>query len=84
MNLIGITFIINNIQKYKVKSNCFCEGYLHELLNYPRSGLIEKKLFKGDIVELKEEWSNFYGSYLRVIKNDIYYDILHSNLEMIL
>lgn len=72
-----------NCLKYKVKEDCFCEGYLHEICNYPRPGLKEMKLLKDDIVVLDKEWSNFYGSYLRVIKNDNKYDIKHKYLEQI-
>jgi hypothetical protein len=68
------------MKKFKVKVDCFCEGYLHEKLNYPRKGLIEKKLLKDDIVEFKEEWSNFYGSYIRVVKDGKHYDMLRENL----
>lgn len=71
------------IKTYKVKVDCFCEGYLHELLNYYRKGLIEKKLHKDDIVEFDMEWSNFYGSYIRVEKDGIKYDIPHEKLELI-
>ena len=71
------------MRKFKVKDDCFCEGYLHEKFNYPREGLVEKKLLKDDDVELKEEWSNFYGSYMRVIKDGKTYDILHKNLQEI-
>ncbi len=71
------------MRKFKVTQDSFCEGYLHEKYNYPREGLVEKKLLKGDEVELKEEWSNFYGSYLRVIKGGKTYDMLHKNLEEI-
>ena len=71
------------IKKYKVIKDCFCEYYLHELLNYPRSGLKELKLCKDDEVELIKEWSNFYGYYLRVKKNDEIYDINPSNLKLI-
>jgi len=71
------------MKKYKVKEDCFCEHYLHEITNYPREGLVEKKLLKNDIVEIEKEWSNFYGNYLRVTKDDTYYDIPHNKLEEI-
>ena len=72
------------IRKFKVRNDCFCEGYLHEkFVNYRNKNLVEKKLIKDDIVELKEEWSNFYGSYMRVIKDGKTYDILHKNLQEI-
>lgn len=69
------------MRKFRVKQDCFCEGYLHEMFNYPREGLVEKKLYKDDMVKLKEEWSNFYGSYLRVVKDGKHYDMLPKNLE---
>ena len=78
-----LTNKLNKMRKFKVKEDCFCEGYLHEKFNYPREGLIEKKLLKDDEVELKEEWSNFYGSYMRVIKDGKNYDILHKYLQEI-
>lgn len=71
------------MEKYKVKEDCFCEGYLHEVTNYPRPGLVERKLQKDDEVELEKEWSNFYGSYLRVKKDNISYDIPARKLEKI-
>lgn len=71
------------MRKYKVLEDCFCEGYLHERLNYPRQGLVEKKLLKDDEVELEYEWSNCYGTYLRVIKDGKTYDIKHKYLIQI-
>lgn len=71
------------MRKFRVKEDCFCEGYLYEKFNYYREGLVEKRLHKDDVVELKEEWSNFYGKYLRVIKDGENYDMLHKNLEEI-
>lgn len=70
-------------KKYLVKQNCYCEGYLHEITNYPRKGLEVKLLNKGDIVELDKKWNNFYGSYIRVIKNNVMYDIKPEYLEEI-
>lgn len=69
------------MENYQLKEDCFCEGYLHEMLRYPRKGLVEKKLYKDDIVEFKEEWGNFYGYYFRVIKDGIEYDIPPSKLK---
>jgi hypothetical protein len=71
------------MKKFRVKEDCFCEGYLHEKINYPRPGLIEMKLYKNDIVEFFNEWSNLYGSYIRVIKDGKHYDMLSKNLEEI-
>jgi hypothetical protein len=63
-----------------IKSDCFCEGYLHELSKYPRPGLVEKKLKAGDIVELVLTWNNFYGYYVRVQKDGVIYDIKPENI----
>lgn len=73
------------MRKFEVLEDCLCEGYLHERLNYPREGLVERKLKKGDIVEYVEEWSNFYGYYIRVrVPNEDYgYDISPSKLREI-
>ena len=70
-------------RKFTVKKDCFCERYLYEKINYPREGLVEKKLLKGEEVILKEEWSNLYGSYLRVTRDGKNYDMIHENLEEI-
>lgn len=67
--------------KYICIKDCFCEHYLHEITNYPRPGLVEKKLNKGDIVILIEKWSNMYGYYYTVEKDGIMYDINPLNLE---
>lgn len=69
--------------KYEVKEDCYCEHYLHESTNYPRKGLVEKKLKKGDIVDLKEKWSNLYGTYMRVLKDNVEYDIFPKHLKLI-
>lgn len=71
--------------KYIVLEDCFCEHYIHEITNYPRPGLVELKLFKGEEVILVNEWSNFYGSYIRVKKegNDQVYDIPPHKLQKI-
>ena len=69
------------MRRFIVKEDCFCQGYLHEKFNYPREGLIEKKLIKGDEVVFKEEWQNLYGKYIRVIKDGKSYDILPEKLQ---
>jgi hypothetical protein len=69
--------------KYRVNQECFCEGYLHEKINYPRPGLKERKLQKGDEVEHVHEWSNLYGTYIRVRKDGIEYDIPPDKLTKI-
>ena len=67
----------------EVKKNCFCEGYLHELLRYYRSGLVEKKFVTGEQFEVDKEWSNFYGSYYRVKVDGKLHDIDKSNCKII-
>ena len=66
---------------YRVLKDSYCEAYLHEKLHYPRPGLIEKKLTKDEIVELIDVWNNFYGTFYRVKKNDVWYDMLPENLK---
>lgn len=68
--------------KYIVLNDCYCQGYLYELMNYPREGLKEKKLKKGDIVEFVNEWQNFYGTYFRCKKDGITYDLLKEDVEL--
>lgn len=69
--------------KFKVKEDCLCEHYVHEISYYPRAGLVKKELKKDDEVEFKEKWNNFYGSFIRVTKGDEYYDIPQHKLEEI-
>ena len=68
-------------KEFEVTKDCFCEGYLHELFNYPRE-LKEKKLKKGVVVTFVKEWSNLYGRYYRVrsFGGDTF-DILPENLK---
>lgn len=68
------------MKKLKVTQDCLCQHYIHEKTKYPREGLVEKKLKKGEIVDFIKEWTNFYGTYWRVEKNDVTYDILPENL----
>ena len=72
-----------NTQKIKVTKDCLCEHYLHEILNYPRKGLVEKKFYKDEEFEVIEDWFNFYGSYYRVKVDDKYHDISKSNAKII-
>lgn len=65
---------------YRILNDCFCEGYLHELLRHYREDIEVKKLLKYDIVEYIDKWSNMYGSYIRVSKDGIIYDMLDKNL----
>lgn len=71
------------MKNYKVTEDCYCEGYLHELMNYPREGLKERKLLKGDEVTFKNEFSNFYGRYYTVVKAGISFDIPPHKLQRI-
>lgn len=65
----------------QVAKDCFCEGYLHEKINYPRPNLIERKLQKGAPVAFIQYWSNLYGSYVRVKdENNIEYDLKAENI----
>lgn len=80
-----LKLIFNEISKIKyiVLVDCYCEHYLHEKKNYPRPGLVERKLTKDDIVTFVEKYTNFYGCYYRVEKDGITYDILPHNLKQI-
>ena len=69
--------------KLEILKDCWCEGYLHEIRYYPREGLKEKILKKGDIVKFIREWWNLYGSYVRVEKDGIEYDVLLNNVKQI-
>lgn len=71
-----------SMKKYKVLEDCFCEGYLHELM-YPREGLKERKLTKGDEVIFKTEFQNFYGRFYRVEKDGVTFDIRPDKLQRI-
>ncbi len=66
---------------FKVKEDCFCEGYLSELAASSRSGLIEMKLNQGDEVQFVDEWSGLDETYFRVQKGNKKYDILPKYLE---
>jgi hypothetical protein len=67
----------------EVIKDCLCEHYVHEIMNYPRPGLVEKKFKSGETFEDVKEWSNFYGSYYRVKVGSIYHDISKSNAKII-
>lgn len=69
--------------KFRVKEDCFCSHYMHEITNYPRPGLKELKLKKGDEVEYIDTYTNFYGSYIRVTNGEDEMDILPQYLEEI-
>lgn len=67
----------------EVIKDCLCEHYVHEIMNYPRPGLVEKKFKVGETFEVDGEWSNFYGSYYRVKVDGRYHDISKNNVKII-
>lgn len=67
----------------EVKKDCLCEHYLHEVLNYYRPGLIEKRFKIGEQFEVVKEWSNFYGTYYRVEVDGKTHDIDMNNCKII-
>lgn len=71
------------MKKYKVKVDCFCEGYLNEITRHWREGIKERKLFKDDIVEFVREWKNLFGMYFTVRKDGVEYDIPPSKLILL-
>lgn len=59
-----------------------CAGDKHEMINYLRDGFKPKPaLPKGTILEVKEEWQNFYGTYYRCSHENGTYDIPKRNAE---
>ena len=57
-----------------------CAGDKHEMINYPREGFKPKPaLPKGTILEIKEEWQNFYGTYYRCSHENGTYDVPKRN-----
>ncbi|MFZ1704419.1 MAG: hypothetical protein WAT79_08725 [Saprospiraceae bacterium] len=50
----------------EVNENCFCEYYLNELTSHWRPGLKEKKLNKGNLVEVVGFTENLYGDFIKV------------------
>lgn len=70
-----------------VAKDCFCEHYIHEITNYPREGLKEKKLLVDEKVVFINHWKNFYGSYIRCKYKDTsdseYFDISPENLKYV-
>lgn len=76
--------MIQKDAKLTVIKDCPCLSYTNELLFHYRSSIQKRELNKGDIVTFVEEWSNCYGRYYRVHKeNDSYlYDIKPENLKV--
>ena len=67
----------------EVKKDCLCEHYRHELLNYYRPGLVEKRFKTGEQFEVVKEWQNFYGLYYRVKVDGKSHDIDINNCKII-
>lgn len=71
------------MQKMKVVNDCTCQHDEHEMFHHYREGLKIKGLKKDEEVEFVEEWSNLYGKYLRVKKDNEMYDIKPENLAVL-
>jgi len=69
------------MKKMIVLNDCTCQGDEYEMFFHWREGLRIKSLKKGEIVEFVKTWSNFYGNYDRIKKNNEDYDIKSGNLE---
>ena len=69
--------------KIKITAACCCEHDLHEITNYPRQGLTLQQFKAGDELEVKNEWTNCYGSYYRCQTAKGYADILTTKAEPI-
>lgn len=60
----------------ELTKDTMCAHDKHELVNYPCSWFKAKPtLPAGTVLEVKEEWSNFYGTYYRCETADGEYDI---------
>lgn len=68
------------MKTFTVTTDCFCEEYLHEVTNYPRPGLKEKKIQSGDKVVFIEDIHNLYGRFMLVEKESVRYTIKQQNL----
>jgi len=71
--------------KIEITKDCICEHYLHEIMDYPRTGLEKlKKDFKvGEQYKVDTKWSNFYGEYYRVKGDGLYHDVSVSNCKLL-
>lgn len=54
------------MKKIEIIEDCKCAKDEHEILNYPREGLVLRAFKKGQILEVQDEWMNFYGTYYNV------------------
>jgi hypothetical protein len=66
----------------QVVKNCYDEAYLHEVQNYNRPGLQEKKLTAGDVVTVVGCWMNFYGYYIQCTYQGVTYDLNPAHLTV--
>jgi hypothetical protein len=71
--------------KIEITKDCICEHYLHEIMDYPRTGLEKlKKDFKvGEQYKVDTKWSNFYGEYYRVKGDGLYHDVSVNNCKLL-
>ena len=76
--------------KIKLIVNTDCAHDIHETTKYPRDWYKKKPTLKaGEILEVKEEWGNFYGLYYKCYNpkpgdyTSPYYDIPIENAEEI-
>lgn len=66
----------------ELTKDTMCAHDKHELVNYPRSWFKAKPtLTAGTVLEVKEEWSNFFGKYYRCETADGEYDIPIENAK---
>jgi hypothetical protein len=63
-----------------IKYDCYCEKWLHETSKGNRR-FPERKLRAGDEVQLVRQWTNLYGTYYRVSKDGIHYDVRPENIQ---
>lgn len=69
--------------KIEIKKNCLCAHYMHEMLRYPREGLVSKEFKVGEQFDVIEDWSNFYGTYYRVKVDGKSHDIEKHNCKIV-
>lgn len=67
-----------------VKRQCVCARFLHESTKYPRKGFekVDEPSYTfhpGDQAAFVEEWTNFYGTYWRVRRGNLLYDLEPKN-----
>lgn len=68
--------------RIELTKDTMCAHDQHEMVNYPRPWFKAKpKLTAGTVLEVKEVWTNFYGSYFRCETADGVYDIPIENAK---